>query len=125
MNKTILVVDDFTTIRLFICEMLEKKGYRTLNASNGKEAFQTLIQHAESVDMVLTDYNMPDCTGLDLLKKIKATEAVSKVPVVFFSSEMDPDKIKGAKESGLATWIKKPYRPESFFEQIAKTLGIN
>ena len=71
MKKTILVVDDFTSIRQFVCETLERKGYTTLGATNGNEAFNVLTQNSGEVDLVLTDYNMPDCTGFELLKRIK------------------------------------------------------
>ena len=110
MKKTILVVDDFTSIRHFVCEMLERKGYRTLGAANGDEAYQVLIQNANSVNLVLTDYNMPDCTGYDLLKKIKSNDSVAHVPVIFLTAELSVEKMKTARDAGLAAWIKKPYR---------------
>lgn len=117
MKKTILVVDDFTSIRQFVCEILEKKGYSTLGVSNGSEAFQVLASKPGGVDLVLSDYNMPDCTGFELLKKIKASDAAN-IPVVFLTTESNPEKMKSAQEAGLSAWIKKPYRAEAFFAQI-------
>jgi two-component system, chemotaxis family, chemotaxis protein CheY len=101
MKKTILVVDDFTSIRHFVCEMLERKGYRTLGAANGNEAFMMLQENASEVNLVLTDYNMPDCTGYELLKKIKGNDEIAKVPVIFLTTELSPEKIKLAKDAGL------------------------
>jgi two-component system, chemotaxis family, chemotaxis protein CheY len=118
MGKTILVVDDFTSIRNFVCEMLERKGYRTMGASDGNEAFKVLSTKGSLVDLVLTDYNMPDCSGFDLLKKIKSDPAVAHIPVIFLTTELSTDKMKSAKEAGLHGWIKKPYRSEIFFAQI-------
>jgi two-component system chemotaxis response regulator CheY len=123
MKKTILVVDDFTSIRKFVCEMLEKKGYHTLGAGNGNEAFNILVQEGESVNLVLTDYNMPDCTGYELLKRIKRTPAVSNVPVIFLTTELNAEKMKSAKEAGLSAWIKKPYKADTFFSQIEITIN--
>src|SRR3954471_23619634 len=100
MKKTILVVDDFTSIRKFVCEMLEKKGYNTLGAGNGNEAFNILVQQGENVNLVLTDYNMPDCTGYELLKRIKRTPTVSNVPVIFLTTELNAEKMKSAKDAG-------------------------
>ncbi|HET6540285.1 MAG TPA: response regulator, partial [Chryseolinea sp.] len=80
MKKTILVVDDFASIRDFVCDTLQRKGYETLGAANGNEAYQVLTQKANDVNLVLTDYNMPDCTGFELLKKIKENPLVTKVP---------------------------------------------
>lgn len=123
MKKTILVVDDFASIRQFVCETLERKGYGTLGANNGNEAYSILSQNLSHVSLVLTDYNMPDCTGFELLKKIKSNPETSNVPVVFLTTESNPDKMRSAKEAGLAAWIKKPYRAESFFAQIENAIG--
>lgn len=125
MKKTILVVDDFTSIRHFVCEMLERKGYSTLGAANGDEAYQVLIQNADSVNLVLTDYNMPDCTGYDLLKKIKSNDSVAHVPVIFLTAELNVEKMKTARDAGLTAWIKKPYRAETFFAEIDSALNLN
>jgi CheY-like chemotaxis protein len=122
MKKMILVVDDFASIRQFVCETLERKGYSTLGATNGTEAYNVLSQNLSQVNLVLTDYNMPDCTGFELLKKIKGNPDTSKVPVVFLTTESNPDKMRSAKEAGLAAWIKKPYKAESFFAQIENAL---
>ncbi|MBT1686343.1 response regulator [Dawidia soli] len=122
MKQTILVVDDFASIRDFVCETLQRKGYQTLGAANGNEAYKVLTE-TEEVNLVLTDYNMPDCTGYELLKKIKDNPTVSKVPVIFLTTESNPDKMRSAKEAGLTAWIKKPYRSETFFAQIENALS--
>jgi CheY-like chemotaxis protein len=122
MKKTILVVDDFASIRDFVCETLQRKGYETLGAANGNEAYEVLTERAKDVKLVLTDYNMPDCTGFELLKKIKENPLVTKVPVIFLTTESNPDKMRTAKEAGLSAWIKKPYRSETFFAQIENAM---
>lgn len=122
MKKTILVVDDFASIRDFVCDTLQRKGYDTLGASNGNEAYQ-LMSEKSDVSLVLTDYNMPDCTGFELLKKIRSTPSVSKVPVIFLTTESNPEKMRSAKDAGLTAWIKKPYRAEAFFAQIENALA--
>jgi two-component system chemotaxis response regulator CheY len=123
MKKTILVVDDFASIRQFVCETLEKKGYATLGAANGNEAFDLLSELNGEINLVLTDYNIPDCTGFELLKKIKTNPALAAVPVVFLTTESNPEKMKSAKDAGLSAWIKKPYRSETFFAQIENAIG--
>jgi CheY-like chemotaxis protein len=122
MKHTILVVDDFASIRDFVCETLQRKGYQTVGAANGNEAYKVLTE-TEDVKLVLTDYNMPDCTGFELLKKIKDNPTVSNVPVIFLTTESNPDKMRSAKEAGLTAWIKKPYRSETFFAQIENALS--
>jgi two-component system, chemotaxis family, chemotaxis protein CheY len=123
MKKTILVVDDFASIRQFVCETLERKGYSTLGAANGNEAYEVLSTKSEEVGLVLTDYNMPDCTGFELLKKIKTNPEVAQVPVIFLTTESNPDKMRAAKDAGLSAWIKKPYRAETFFAQIENAIA--
>src|SRR5262245_42901015 len=122
MKKTILVVDDFSSIRDFVSETLERKGYATVKASNGNEAYK-LLTDSTAIDLVLTDYNMPDCTGFELLKKIKSNPVVSHVPVIFLTTEANPEKMRSAKSEGLSAWIKKPYRAETFFAQIENAIG--
>jgi len=123
MKKTILVVDDFASIRDFVCQTLQRKGYETLSANNGNEAFQILSEQVDVIDLVLTDYNMPGCTGFELLKKIKEDPQVAKVPVIFLTTEGNIDKMRMAREAGLSAWIKKPYRSETFFAQIENAIN--
>jgi len=122
MKKTILVVDDFASIRDFVCETLQRKGYDTIGAANGTQAYKVLEEKTD-VNLVLTDYNMPDCTGYELLKKIKSNPDVKNVPVVFLTTESNPEKMRAAKAAGLTAWIKKPYRADTFFAQIENALS--
>ncbi|HEY0653585.1 MAG TPA: response regulator [Chryseosolibacter sp.] len=121
-KKTILVVDDFVSVRKFVCETLERKGYNTLGVGNVKEAFHVLKENTRTIDLVLTDYNMPDRTGFDLLVMIKSDVEVSHIPVIFLTTELSDQKMKVSKEAGLSAWIKKPYRSETFFSAIENTL---
>ena len=118
MRKTILVVDDFASIRQHVCETLEKKGYTAVGVSNGNEAFNALTSKPGKYDLVLSDYNMLLCIGFELLKKIKSTAAIQQTPVVFLTTEVSPEKMKIAKNEGLSAWIVKPYRSDAFFAQI-------
>jgi len=123
MKKTILVVDDFASIRTFVCETLQRKGYSTMGAANGLEAYKLLTEAKDDINLVLTDYNMPDCTGFELLKKIKENPSVASIPVIFLTTESNPDKMRMARDAGLSAWIKKPYRSESFFAQIESAIS--
>jgi CheY-like chemotaxis protein len=123
MKKKILVVEDFGSIRTFVCETLSRKGYDTVGAANIKEAITVLGEGKHEIHLVLSDFNMPDGTGYDLLKEIKSSAQSSTIPVIFLTTESDPTKMKLAKEAGLAAWVKKPYRAENFFDQIQKALN--
>ena len=123
MKKTILVVDDFASLRAFVCEALQGKGYQTVCAGTANQAFQILLEKGDTIDLVLTDYRMPDCTGLDLLCKIKATQDVAKVPVVFLTSETNPETMRRAEAAGLFAWVNKPYRAEVLVSNIELAIG--
>ena len=122
MKKTILVVDDFASIRNFVCEILERKGYNTIGVANGNDAYKILTEKLEPINLVLTDYNMPDCTGFDLLRKIKSNNELAGVPVIFLTTELSAEKMKSAREAGLDAWIRKPYRSETFFAEIENVI---
>lgn len=125
LKKTILVVEDFASVREFVCETLQKKGYSTIGAANGNEAYSLLERNIKEVGLVLADYYMPDCTGFELLKRIKANTETASIPVIFLTTESSPEKIRNAKEAGLTAWIKKPYRAENFFAQIESAMSTN
>jgi two-component system, chemotaxis family, chemotaxis protein CheY len=122
-RKRILVVEDFDIIRKFICRTLEIKGYDTIAASNVTEAFELLTHQSSDIDLVLTDYNMPGADGYELLTKMKANDEMKNIPVIFLTTEQNPEKIKTAQDAGVSGLIRKPYRAEFFFHTIAKTIS--
>jgi CheY-like chemotaxis protein len=86
-QETILVVEDFLAVQQFLRETLESLGYKTLGATNGNRAYEILVNHSQQINLVLTDYHMPDSTGYDLAKKIKANPQLEKIPIVFLTAE--------------------------------------
>lgn len=120
--KTILVVEDMVAVQHFLRETLESKGYETLGATNGNKAFAILENHIKRVNLVLTDYHMPDSSGYDLIKRIRENPALKNLPVIFLTNESDPELIRKAKEIGFTSWIKKPYRSELLLTEIEGAL---
>lgn len=123
MKKTILVVDDLSSVRMLVCGTLGLKGFNTIGASSGAEALKVLNEKANEIDLVLSDYNMPDCTGLELLKSIKAGRETAMKPVLFLTTALNPEKEKAAKEAGLSGWIKKPYQLDDFISTISTAIA--
>jgi len=122
MNKTILVVDDFSSIRNFLCDTLQKQGYNTLSAEHGKEALEILEKEAQGIDLVISDFNMPELNGMGLLQSIRANDQFSTKPVIFLTTDADPAKMREAKNLGLSAWITKPYKLPNFLAQIEYAL---
>jgi CheY-like chemotaxis protein len=121
--KTILVVEDFVTVQQFLREMLESKGYRTFGATNGVKAYEVLSNLSYPVNLVLTDYHMPESNGYDLLKNLKANSKTQDIPVIFLTAETNPDIKKSVEALGFVSWIKKPYRSEVLFSEIEKVIN--
>ena len=121
--KTILVVEDLSAVQQFLRETLESKGYETLGASNGNKAYEILSTNTNRVNLVLTDYHMPESSGLDLIEKINKNPDLKKIPVIILTAETNPDIIKRAAQIGFKSWIKKPYRSDVLIKEIETALN--
>jgi CheY-like chemotaxis protein len=122
--KTILVVEDYSYARNFICKKLQSKGYHTVDAASVQEAYHVLSKESTEINLVLSDVDMPDNNGFDLLRAIKNDPVLEDIPFVFWTSETDTDKVRFANEVGLATFIQKPFREEKFFNEIDRAISI-
>ncbi|HEY3403834.1 MAG TPA: response regulator [Ohtaekwangia sp.] len=122
--KTILVVEDLSFARHFICKTLRHKGYNTLDASTAEEAYNLLEHTTDEISLVLSDFDTPGSNGFDLLKTIKNNAALEDIPVVFLTTNYYSDKIRYARESGLASFIQKPFREDRFFAEIDRAMKV-
>ncbi|MBL3655873.1 response regulator [Fulvivirga sediminis] len=120
---TILVVDDFASIRQVVAETLQRHGFKTEQASDGQDALDKLKGGALQVDLILSDFNMPNMDGLGLLRAVKGDPKLKKHPFILLTSEQDTEKKRLAKEAGLDAWIQKPYKIESFIGMISYTIN--
>lgn len=122
-RKTILVVDDFQSIRKVICETLEKYGFKTMQAENGSAALEILSVSYSKIDLILSDYNMPSMGGQELLEKIKGSRSLASIPFVLLTSENDREKMVRAKRSGLDAWVQKPYKINAFIDILNHSIN--
>jgi two-component system chemotaxis response regulator CheY len=114
----ILLVDDSTTMRRIQKNTLEKLGHTdVIEAGDGLEAIAKLQDGG--FELVLMDWNMPNMTGIDALKKIKADPALKAVPVIMVTSESEKTRILEAIQSGAANYVVKPFQAETLAEKIA------
>ena len=108
MGKTVLIVDDSNTMRKIVARSLRQAGIdfdSILEAADGQEALDVL--HANQVDVVLSDINMPNMTGLEFLKAKSEDDAIKDIPVIMISTETGADIIDEAKSYGAKGAIKK------------------
>lgn len=121
--KTILVVEDFVAVQLFVRETLEHQGYRTVGAADGQKAYEMLLNHPAGIDMILTDYHMPGGNGYELLLKVKENPELQGKPVVFVTTETRSELISRVLDFAGVSWITKPYKSETLFAEIRRVLG--
>ena len=124
MAYNVLVVDDSLPMRSVIKKTIRASGFNVgqfFDASNGREALDFLRQ--EWLDLVLTDYNMPDMDGLELIKEMKKDEALEGIPVVMVTTEGSQQRVKEFLENGAADYIKKPFTPENIRKKLNRIMG--
>ncbi|HEX9842630.1 MAG TPA: chemotaxis response regulator CheY [bacterium] len=115
----VLVVDDFATMRRIITNVLRQLGFEhILEAEDGTKALQIL--ETEKVDFVITDWNMPQMSGLDLLKAIRASEDKKHIPVLMVTAEAMQENIIKAAQAGVNNYIIKPFDAKTLSDKINK-----
>ena len=120
-NKTmrILIVDDFSTMRRIIKNLLNDLGYtNTAEAEDGNSALTALGQG--SFDFVVTDWNMPGMTGIELLKAIRADDRYKTLPVLMVTAEAKREQIIEAAQNGVNGYIIKPFTAQTLEEKLGK-----
>jgi two-component system chemotaxis response regulator CheY len=118
-NMRILVVDDFSTMRRIVKNLLTDLGYSNITeADDGKTAWPLL--QAGSFDFVVTDWNMPGMTGFELLQTIRADARIGKTPVLMVTAEAQRDQIIAAAQAGVNGYIIKPFTAQTLKEKIDK-----
>lgn len=126
MAYKILVVDDSLPMRSIIIRAIKTSGFSNtefLQAGNGKEALDILEN--EWVDLVVTDYNMPDMNGMELIYEMKRDEILHAIPVLVVTTEGSQQKMEEFLEKGAAGYVKKPFTPEAIRSQLANILGVS
>ena len=111
MGKKILIVDDSKTIRQQLRFTLSKGGYEVVEAEDGQIGYDALKKEAD-IAMVISDVNMPNMDGIDMLETIAKDSSVSGVPIIMLTTEGSGQLIEKAKEAGAKGWLVKPFKPD-------------
>lgn len=120
MSKTILTVDDATTMRKMISFTLRGAGHEVVEATDGVDALNLI--RGKRVDLVITDVNMPRMDGIELTRQIRQVPAMSSVPILLLTTESDPGKKALGKAAGATGWIVKPFQQDQLLAVVAKLL---
>ena len=119
LKMKVLVVDDFATMRRIITNVLRQIGFENIvEAEDGTKALQVLEQ--DTIDFVITDWNMPEMSGLDLLKAIRSRGEKSDLPVLMVTAEALQENIVAAARAGVNNYIIKPFDAKTLAEKINK-----
>ncbi len=118
-NMKILVVDDFATMRRIIKNILKQLGYA--NADEADDGVSALVKlRGSKFDFVITDWNMPNMSGLELVKEIRKDEALKGLPILMVTAEALKENIIEAVKAGVSNYVVKPFTPEVMKEKIDK-----
>ena len=122
LNMKILIVDDFATMRKILKNILKQIGFKNISeADDGKSALRVLKK--ESFDLILSDWNMPEISGLELLNSVRSDSKLKNIPFVMVTAEAQKDNILEAVKSGVNSYIVKPFTAETVGEKINKVFG--
>jgi two-component system chemotaxis response regulator CheY len=118
--KTVMVVDDSRIMRNIVKNIFEelKIPVHFIEAPDGKKALQILL--GNPVDLVLLDWNMPNLSGIDFLKQVRAMEKYQKIPILMVTSEASKLNVVEAVREGVTAYITKPIHPDVFMEKLSK-----
>lgn len=121
MAKTVLTVDDSGSIRQMVTFTLKSAGYDVIEAADGQEGLDKA--KAKTVDLVLTDQNMPRMDGLTLIKTLRGMPAYSRVPILMLTTESSDAMKAQGKAAGATGWLVKPFDPAKLLEVVKKVIG--
>ncbi len=118
----VLVVDDSSTIRRIVKNTLERIGYPdVVEAENGIDALTKLKDG--SIELVMTDWNMPEMDGITLVKSIRASDKFGAVPIIMVTTEAEKNEVMEAMQLGVNDYVVKPFTPDILKEKIQKVMG--
>lgn len=122
MKKRVLAVDDSATVRQVVQTTLEGAGYQVVLAQDGQKALGTLAEEESGFDMVLTDLNMPNMNGIELIREIRSRPQHRFIPVMMLTTETQSDLRKAGKIAGASCWLNKPFKPENLLSIVKMVL---
>ena len=121
MAKTILAVDDSSSLRQMVAFSLKAAGYLVVEAVDGQDGLDKAKQ--QTVDLVLTDQNMPRMDGLTLIRSLRELASYKKVPILMLTTEASDEMKNKGRAAGANGWLVKPFDPQRLTEVVKKVIG--
>ncbi|GFM38171.1 chemotaxis response regulator CheY [Desulfovibrio psychrotolerans] len=118
-NMRVLVVDDFSTMRRIVKNILRQIGFTNIvEADDGTTAWETL--NKDKIDFIISDWNMPNMTGIELLRKVRGSEEFGDLPFLMVTAEAQQENIIEAVQAKVSNYIVKPFTAETMKQKIDK-----
>lgn len=118
-NTRVLVVDDMLTMRKLVVKALKEIGFTDfIEAADGAKGWEALTNSEIPVGIVISDWNMPNSTGIDLLKRVRAESRFKDLPFLLVTAESDAEQVKEALKCGVSGYIVKPFTIDSLRERL-------
>src|ERR1700739_4216651 len=118
----VLVVDDQFSVRKMPRLALEKIGVRLIHeAENGQEAFSTAL--AQPLDLIISDFNMPEMDGIGLLRAVRGHQSIRKLPFILITGRGDRDLVVRAAQAGVNNYVVKPFTEAILREKVEQVMG--
>jgi two-component system, chemotaxis family, chemotaxis protein CheY len=121
MAKTILIVDDSSSLRALVNLSLKRAGYDVIEAADGRQALAQLDKGAK-IHLIVSDVNMPVMDGIGFLTEVKKHPRHKFIPVIMLTTEDDGAKVQQAKAAGARAWLLKPFDPPALLDAVSRVI---
>jgi len=121
MTKTVLIVDDSSSVRSVVGIALKGAGYSVIEARDGKDALTKLT--GQRIHLILSDVNMPNMDGITMVKEVKKLPSYKFTPICMLTTEAGQSKMMEGKAAGAKAWIVKPFQPPKLLDVVSKLIA--
>ena len=118
MTKTIMIVDDSSSMRMVVTIALKGAGYTVLEGRDGLDALDKLT--GQKVHLIISDVNMPNMDGISFVKAVKQLPAYKFTPIIMLTTESEESKKREGQAAGAKAWVVKPFKPEQLLGAVQK-----
>ncbi len=123
MARNVLIVDDSPTMRNMLKVAMQQEEFDISTAQDGEKAFQ--VAENQSFDLIITDINMPNVDGIELIRQLRASEKHKFTPILVVTTEGGDEMKQAGKAAGATGWIVKPFQPEALSRAVRKICNID
>ena len=120
MAKTIMIVDDSSSLRQIVSMTLKSAGYEVIEASDGHDALGKI--GSQKIHLIISDVNMPNMDGITFVNEVKKQTAYKFTPVIMLTTEAGEDKKREGQIAGAKAWVVKPFQPQQMLAAVSKLI---